>query len=332
MASTNHGDDTARAAAGPVLLSTAQVRHRDRHAWLVEEIGRRYAKVEIVVPRATHLFNEMRILPFGRQTLSVVRSNAIRLQRGAAITDYLDTDDVFFVMLLHGRYRLQQDGRSTDLHAGDITLYDVTRPHCIDCSDRFAKIIFKAPGALVRSRVPQLERCTALRIPSAHGPAAVAASLLRALPQQAGALDADEASDVGACALELLTLAARRHAPARATAARGRPHAALVRLKSVIRSHLGERHLDAGRIAALSGISTRYANALLAAEGTSLMRYVWTHRLEAAREELSRAPATAIAEVAANWGFKSSAHFSRAFSARFGCSPRAWRERHPAQR
>lgn len=318
--------DAAALHLRPTFLSTEQVRHRDRRAWLVEEIGQRYAKVEIDVPRGTQLFNEMRILPFGSHAMSIVRSSAIRLRRRADVEGFLETDAVFFILLLRGHYRLQQDGRSVDLRPGEITLYDVNRPHCVECTDRFSKVIFKAPGTAVRARLGNLERCTATRIATASGAGALAAGFLRSLPGNAGALTLAQAGDIGESALDLLALAVRGCAGDNALP-RGRPRAALRTLRSVVEAHLGDHHLDAADIAARAGISVRYANVLLAAEGTSLMRYVWARRLERAQQTLSRSPETRIADLAAACGFKSSAHFSRAFRERFGCSPRAWRER-----
>lgn len=328
MPGTSHDNAAGQPPGRATVLSTAHIRERDRRAWLIEEIGRQYAKVEVEVPRATALFNEMRILPLGGQALSVVRSSALRLSRRAGVDGFLETDAVFFVLVLRGRYRLQQDGRSVELGPGDLTLYDVTRPHVVDCSERLAKIIFKAPGPLVRSRLARVERCTALRIPTARGSAAIAANFLRALPTDAAGLTSADAGAVGACALDLLTLAVRGRA-GDTPASSGRRQVALRRLKAVVEARLGDAGLDAARIAAQAGVSVRYANVLLAEEGTSLMRYLWARRLEHAARALSGSPQTRIADVAAAAGFRSTAHFSRAFRARFDCSPRAyaWRPR-----
>jgi len=304
-------------------LSTEQVPQRDRRAWLIEEIGRRYANVEIIVPKSTNLFNEMQIFPLGNKALSIVQSNAIRLHRPGGVSGFLETDAVFFVMLLRGSYRLEQDARSIELQPGDITLYDVRRPHLIDCSDRFSKIIFTVPGDIVRSRVPFVERATAVRISTGLGPGAVAASCLRELLKNAAQITENEAVRLGESMLDLLALAVGSGMN-KVSVSCGKRSASLRKLQATIEAHLGDQNLTSARIAALSGISVRYANALLAAEGTSLMRYVWERRLERSRQVLSRSPEIAIAELATQWGFKSVAHFSRAFRARFGRAPSAY--------
>jgi AraC-like DNA-binding protein len=54
------------------------------------------------------------------------------------------------------------------------------------------------------------------------------------------------------------------------------------------------------------------------------MRYVWNRRLDRCRDDLKKPCASAqrVADIAFRWGFSDLSHFSRAFKARFGMSPR----------
>ena len=78
--------------------------------------------------------------------------------------------------------------------------------------------------------------------------------------------------------------------------------------------------LSAPQIAAAVGISPRHLSRVFADAGTTVPKYVLARRLEAARSLLERPTATSmtIAEVAHHCGFASAAHFSSAFSSRFG--------------
>lgn len=61
----------------------------------------------------------------------------------------------------------------------------------------------------------------------------------------------------------------------------------------------------------------------------TLMRRVWNERLDRCRNELA-IPSLAhcsVSEIAYRWGFSHPAHFSRAFTAHFGESPRAFRRK-----
>ena len=58
------------------------------------------------------------------------------------------------------------------------------------------------------------------------------------------------------------------------------------------------------------------------------MRWVWTERLKKIAKELGN-PALShlsVSSIAFDWGFSDAAHFSRAFKAAFGMTPRNFRE------
>ena len=76
-------------------------------------------------------------------------------------------------------------------------------------------------------------------------------------------------------------------------------------------------------MAAETGISVRYANTLLSAEGSSLERYILNRRLERCRRALEdpRHAHRTIGEIAFAWGFSDLSHFARRFKAKFGVSP-----------
>ncbi|MDD5114762.1 MAG: helix-turn-helix domain-containing protein [Methylobacter sp.] len=98
-------------------------------------------------------------------------------------------------------------------------------------------------------------------------------------------------------------------------------------IKTVVEQNLRNTELDASLISRYAGLSTRYINDLFAEEATSLMRYVWTRRLENCGKDLLN-PVFAdhrISDIAFRWGFNDAAHFSRAFKQQFGCSPREFR-------
>jgi AraC-like DNA-binding protein len=88
-----------------------------------------------------------------------------------------------------------------------------------------------------------------------------------------------------------------------------------------------EPGLKPERIAAEAGISVRYANALLAAEDTSIERYMNDRRLERCRNALEDVGQShrSIGEIAFKWGFSELSHFGRRFKARYGCTPTDFR-------
>jgi AraC-like DNA-binding protein len=101
------------------------------------------------------------------------------------------------------------------------------------------------------------------------------------------------------------------------------------RVLQFIEHHLGDPELTCGAIAARHRISERYLRMLFDDSGESPSDLIWRRRLERARQDLAN-PAKSdlpITTICFTWGFKDAAHFSRAFKARFGCTPGEARSR-----
>jgi len=80
-------------------------------------------------------------------------------------------------------------------------------------------------------------------------------------------------------------------------------------------------------IASGVNLSVRRVYELFKPSSTSLMKWVWSERLERCRRDLG-SPALRgrpIGAIAYSWGFSDLCHFSRTFKQRFGMTPRQWR-------
>jgi AraC-like DNA-binding protein len=99
---------------------------------------------------------------------------------------------------------------------------------------------------------------------------------------------------------------------------------ALSRAKRYIAQHLHNVDLDAAHIATSLGLTRSRLYRSFKETGTSLMRYVWSCRLDRAAELLTRQGGTTVTirEIAYRCGFENAAHFSRAFKGRFGVTPK----------
>ncbi|WP_222101913.1 helix-turn-helix domain-containing protein [Methylomonas koyamae] len=315
-------------SANPALrLSTADLPPAQRRDWLHEVIGREYAKVRITPPKQAELFNEMTIYPWRELRLSAIRSHSIGLHCPPCEPETASQDAYFAVVLLSGRYRLQQDGRAAELQPGDIALYDATRPHRIDCPEPFAKLLVSIPRQMLKQRLPGVERCSALQIPGDSGLGAVTADFLRSAARQADCIDVARFAPLAGQALDLLALTLNTLRPGRFELADHRT-LTLNRIKRLIEARLTDPALDSAAIARTAHLSPRYLNALFNAENTSLMRYVWLRRLQHCAEELrsEQHAGRSLTEIALCWGFNDMAHFSRAFKRHFGCTPSDYRQ------
>ncbi len=102
-------------------------------------------------------------------------------------------------------------------------------------------------------------------------------------------------------------------------------------LKRHALTNLGDRGLTPAAAARASYISVRQLHRLFAREGLSFAAWVHEQRLRRCRDDLADRSLAhlAIAEVATRWGFRSAAHFSRAFAARYGVTPSEFRQACP---
>ncbi len=101
----------------------------------------------------------------------------------------------------------------------------------------------------------------------------------------------------------------------------------MLSVREYVERHLGDLDLSAERIARAHFVSVRYLHRLFEGEGITVGRLIQRLRVEQCARELARRGrvSPSIAVVAARWGFRSAAHFSRAFRAVHGCSPQQWR-------
>ncbi len=308
-----------------VTLTTEDHPIRQRRDWLREVIGREYTNVEITPPAGGRLFNAMTIYPWKELRLSSIKSNAIGLERSPHEPACDSHDSYFAVVLLAGEYRLAQDGREVFLKPGDMAIYDATRPHRVTCPASFSKLIVSIPRPFLKQRMADVERVTALRIPGDVGMGAVAAEFIRASARRAGELEARAFAALSDHCADLLVLSLAsvcgQAAPTRSRAM------TLARLKLFIEQNLRDPELSAAAVSSGVGLSPRYLNGLFEDAGASMMRHVWTRRLENCREDLLSAACAgqSISDIAFGWGFNDLSHFSRSFKQKYGLSPRAYR-------
>ncbi len=100
------------------------------------------------------------------------------------------------------------------------------------------------------------------------------------------------------------------------------------RVRTWLNSRLMDSRLRPDTVAAAHYMSVRRLHKLFEGESGTISRWTQQRRLEECRRELGRGDGgtVMVSSVAQRWGFVNAAHFSRAFRARFGMSPRAWRE------
>ena len=222
---------------------------------------------------------------------------------------------------LSGREVIRQDGRDTMLGVGDFIMWDSEREIEFRVLDPLHKLTLLVPKPRMRTLLGDAERYAGMVIPGSGRADGIAAEALRRLARDFATMDEDGANAVIDPVLSLLsaTLMTRRP-PAGVSAGH---QDSFRRFCRYIELNLGDGGLTPSKVAAVHGVSLRYLHLVFAEQGTSVGRWVRQRRLSCCHRELSQAGrGGTITEVAFRWGFNDMAHFSRAFKAQYGASPR----------
>ena len=242
---------------------------------------------------------------------------------------HAEADELFVCRQIAGDLALEQGGRSLLLKEGDMTLLDPLLPYSGRFSSESRLLVLKVPRNALEARVGRIRDVTAQSIKPVDGDCSLTSAFLGMLPQHAVGLSLAGGEIAKHQALDLIAVSLAR------TMQRQRPRVssaralALVQVHAAIDSRLSDQALDGEMAAAIAGISVRYANAVLAEDGTSLMRLIQTKRLKRCRmalEDEAQAHRT-IGEIACAWGFSDMTHFGRRFKANFGLLPSDCRRR-----
>lgn len=233
-------------------------------------------------------------------------------------------------VVARGSSRLQQDDSTADISRGDVVLYSSTTPYRATF-DNVGKHTFmiRYSDLDLPDRVMHAQLATRLR---ARDPLPqIVAGYLADLAANAVYLPEDQRRALERPTLDLIRTLVTSTAGDEFRA-REPLHASLgVRMVEYVKMHLTDPDLTIGAVAAVHGISERYAYLVLAKAGINLAEWVRTRRLDGAAEELRRPGAAApISDVAFRWGFPDHANFTRAFRRVYGMSPREYRGRPPA--
>jgi AraC family transcriptional regulator, positive regulator of tynA and feaB len=305
-----------------IKYSTDNFPLQSRREWLCEMITREYTKVEVGAPSHVQLFNETTVYPWQQLRLSSIRSHGIQIDRQKMEPYSSNQDNYLAVLLLSGRYSLEQNGREVFLEPGEITIYDATKPHRIYCPENFSKVIVSIPRKMMRDRLSGIEFCTARKVSNKNGVGLMTSHLIGAIVNQLNEMSVDTFGELSERALDFLTMSFASIRPQRFELSRSRS-ISLNNVKLFVAQHLSDASLNPDTVALAVGLSTRYINMLFRDENTSLMRFVLGCRLQRCYEDLNRANPSSqrVSDIAFKWGFNDVAHFSRAFRQAFDVTP-----------
>ena len=232
--------------------------------------------------------------------------------------------EVLVITQLGGESTVVQQGNSATLAAGDFLLLDRAREFQVDFGARARERVLRVPTRSGYGDLLQTLDIAGLRIDGSRGAGAIASAFLRSYTEQAPGLTEAQSERLFGAMLQVLNSAALdRMNRLPHTHSRQR----MVQLRTIrlhIEDQLHDPDLTPARIARAHGITRRHLDKLFENEPHTVSRLIWERRLLHSRRALAEPQLAhlSVTEIAYDSGFSSSSHFSRAFRARFGMTPR----------
>lgn len=270
---------------------------------------------------------EIRSDTIGCLGLVIFENSPMTIQRTARQAN-MGPRELFICRQIAGSVALEQDCRDVLLEPGDITLIDPLRPYAGQFFTGSKTLVLKVPRESLEARIGRTREMAACSVKPLQAEDKFASAYLALLAAHSSsngsALSHMIESQVLDCVAMSLGKVGAGRTPRMSTAR------SLVRMKvrAAIEARLADPTLDVAAVAANAGVSRRYAAAVAAEDGTSIMQMILSRRLERCRcalEDPTQARRT-ISEIAYGWGFADMTHFGRRFKAAFGASPREYRK------
>lgn len=305
------------------LFSTAQVHPRDRFDYW-HNVACKNLIVHDSTPECRPTFQaELHAGALADLGLVLFETSPMRVSHTRHHCARMQSDEAFVCRLISGQLVLEQAGREVVMEAGDMTLLDPLLPYEGKFSAGVKLLVLKASRRSMEARVGKTANMIMQSMKPIEAEHSLTSAFLAMLPDYAGKLGKAATGTVKDQTLDLVAVSLAK------TQERPRPYlssakaSAMINVRAAIEARLADPRLDAEMVAAAAGVSVRYANALLAQEGTSIARLVQSRRLDRCHRAL-KDPLQAhrtVTEIASSWGFSDMTHFGRRFKAAYGVLP-----------
>ncbi|MEU8752609.1 helix-turn-helix domain-containing protein [Streptomyces chartreusis] len=288
-----------------------------------------------------------RALEIGPVSVAELTLSPSVVRRTARLIRQADPELCCVVFARRGRLRVAQAGREAALGERDFALYDSSQPLRVRIAGRGPATLVRAhvPRALLSPRARRADGLLGRPLPGRAGIGALLTQFLGdvmagttpdgttapgpatepyesgepALPHPSG-----DAAGLGAVAVDLVAATLAHHLDVEAPAPDEQgPGVLLLRIDAFIEEHLPEPDLSPRAVAAAHHISVSYLHRLFRTRETTVTELIRRRRLERARRDLGdeRLRDLPVHLVAARWGFRDHASFTRAFRAAYGVPP-----------
>lgn len=285
-----------------------------------------FGNVRLQFPDGMQDRSRLQSMMLGSCRLSRLEAERHRVSGERVVTGSDCPDSVKLIVQSAGQSILSQGGRQAVVGGERILLYDPTRPYLLENRTAVRLLLLQLPRAALGSALLRRLREPFPMPARAAGLSSILTSMMASTLDEAPRLDAAMRRAVGDTMIDLVRSLAGGQGD-EATSPLPPLDMLMSRVTAYVEDNLADPDLDVQAIARRMGCSPRYVYRAFERQETTPGDFIWARRLERAAEDLRRVPDRpgVISAIAFGLGFSSSAHFARAFKARFGVTPSDWR-------
>ncbi|NWA28662.1 helix-turn-helix domain-containing protein [Pseudomonas gingeri] len=304
-----------------VTQSTTHLKAKERFAFWQDVACQTYVRVQCELSGDRPFNVHVAQTDIGNLKFTDHRCNiAMRYTRQAQDFREDACSDFQFMLLESGTAHVTQEGRQALLNAGDMVIYEASRPFTVDFPAQHKSLNFKIPHHLLSPRLTHASELTAITLKGSSPVGQMAAAAIRHSGRLQELPTFSAQNRAGTSLLDMLTTALDvelNHYPTLPT----RHQQLLTTIKLYMMDNLDDAEMNIERIAQRHNVTARTINRLFAQDGTTAIRWLWQQRLNTSHKALCDGHFKQVTDAALSCGFSDFSHFSRSFKKAFGVCP-----------
>ncbi|MFY1627803.1 helix-turn-helix domain-containing protein [Micromonospora sp. WMMD735] len=321
------------------VIDTEQLPPTERFGMWLDLVARTSTPLRIRSDHQHDFRARAEFVELGPIRLVRYRYPSLEAVRTAKLVRRTEVDFHLLALTTSGTGVAGQAGRRSRLDADEFTFYDGSRPHEVSHfgdgdAQHATSVVALIPYGAIPLTPDQLAPLLAGRMSAGEGIGALVAHYLTRIATHPEQYQQADAERLGGVALDLISTMLGRYLVAEDEMPREvRRRALLTQVRAYVQRRLGDAGLTPATIAEAHHISVRSLHRLFEEEHATVASYIRELRLERCRRDLAD-PTLAhrpVQAVAARWGFRDKAHFSRAFRAAHRLTPQEYRIQHLQQ-